>query len=150
MKLKAIRNFYIQDKVRGGLKKILLDEEFELDLQTEHELISTLVCDLRVIVIDDDIVPPRQKYIVLNGFKYHDALTDTDIEVKRGDLHIFDRSLACRLMAENKIRLADPNAWFPFKPQQAEDLVKTGTIKRMFDEIVEKPKSWIHDWGKKS
>lgn len=138
MRLKAIRNFWLKNEKRGCMEQITAGQEFELDTNIEAELIDQLVRDLKAEPCDYTI-PEQARYIASCALSYQDDDGWHHIEAKQ--TVSLPRSMACRLMAEGKIKPENPEAWFPRKSLQMADLIKKGEPKRMFDKIT-KP-NWI-------
>lgn len=145
MKLKALRSFFLKNNIRGCMEQIRQGQEFTLDTAIDSELIDQLVRDLKAEPID--AIPERARYTALCSFSYQDADQWHHVEPK-GTVSL-DRPLACRLMAEGKIRPDNVDAWYPGKLSKFEDLMKSkDKAKRMFD-AVGKVKNWVADGVKK-
>lgn len=126
MKLKAKGSFWTRDSIRGVMISRKEGDEFELDIDTDHEQISLLLCDGRAAVIDDIYVPEKAHYRVLRPFA---IFTDEGrIERKAGEVIELCQRDAVEQMVAFRVRPLNPEAWFPFKEFQI-----SNKITKMYD-----------------
>lgn len=137
VEMTTLSNFWDKDKVRAIMVSRKNSEKFFKDLPTDHEDISSLVCDLRAYISDPRIVPLVSKYRAFHIFRY-EATDGSMQKAKPGDVIVLDQRRACLYMAQRHCAPVDPSAWAPFKPLNAQDQIKEGAARKMYDEFAEK------------
>ncbi len=129
MKLKALKNFWLKDAVRGQMLAVKKGSEFEMtektveDLQGIDELITSLLAE------PIDVVPETNRYICRYSF-IHEGY-----EGSPGEIIILPEKIGINLMARGFVRPEDPRDWYPGKKVQLEKLIQKTPVKKMFDTV---------------
>ena len=145
MKVRALRNFMMNDFKRGAYIARAKDSEFEMDQTQEKEAeeLYDLIMMGRVTVIDAAFVPEEQEYVGIHQiiFKREDG---TSRRIDPGDKIKLSQEIGLKLTVSGHVRPSDEHAWTPSQliaPTQA-----GGVIKKMFDDpLPEKKKNWVMD-----
>jgi hypothetical protein len=142
MRLKAIRNFRMADRVRGTMVERKIDEVFDVDVSNEKDAQDAyaLLQAKRAILVDPAYIPASAKYIVLHAFSYK-TKEGFSRSAKSGDEIELNQDQAAQWLISGHVKPADPNQW-TIKKLLGLNIDKE-KIKRMYDEPISEKENWI-------
>lgn len=146
MKLKALADFFMEDKTRGVMVPRKKDEVFEMD-ETEGgdkclsagQAIYSLLRDLRVTVVDEKFIPKNWRYLVVHEITFSNEAGEARGASPGTEISL-PQDLACRFLVSGHVKPVDPDGWTPAR--LLGPAVKSTEVKVMFDqEPVKEP--WL-------
>jgi hypothetical protein len=138
MKLKALADFFMEDKKRGVMIARKAGEIFEMD-ETEGadrclsagQAIYSLLRDLRVTVVDEKFIPKKWRYLVVHDISFSNEAGESR-SARPGAEVTLPQELACKFLVSGYIKPVDPDGWVPAR--LLGPAVKSTEPKKMFDD----------------
>lgn len=140
MKVRALRKFWMDDKIRGTMIEKNNGDVFEMDEAEEGETIFGLFGGGRITVIDEKFLPMKGTYRAVHGFSYKTEDGFPRMATAGKEISLA-QEVACQLLTTGFIRRLDDNEWSPKKLLQSN--MKSNEPKVMFDKEPAKTESWI-------